>query len=574
MKALQSVRAWAPVAVMAAALIALCAAVVALPAFPVDETRYLTVAWEMRTTGSWILPTLNFEPYSHKPPLLFWLINAGWSLFGVAVWPARLAGALSMVCVLLSVNSLDRRLAPGAEPGQPAASVLMLLSLPLFVTLGFSIMFDMLLTATVSAAMLALWIAGRSGARSAFVLYGICVGLGVLAKGPVALLFTLPAALLARHWADPAVRRGWILRIALALSLGLGLALAWALSAAYLGGHDYAEMLFWKQSAGRVTSSFAHARPFWFYVPIIVLYFVPLLLWRPVWAGLRQRFGANSEAFVFLTCWIVPGFAALSLVSGKQLHYLLPLVPAVALLASLGLRGAALGLSTADRLPLLILVGLASCGLAAVILAPSWLIPNNSSLVFVISQLKLPLVLLVGALVMGALTLVGRSLEASLMGLAAANLIFLSGLALQSRTAIGQLFDLQPVADIVQEFGKRPIAVAQETRGEFGFLARLKRPVQHVPEDRIACWLAAHPDGIAIVRTRIRAEGAKRDSGSTTALLERKYRDAEMISVLAHESALIAPGQFPDTCTTKNYEENEGRRAEHGAMFSGAGVFK
>ena len=53
------------------------------PPLPVDETRYLAVAWDMWLDGNFLVPHLNFEPYSHKPPLLFWLINLGWGLFGV-----------------------------------------------------------------------------------------------------------------------------------------------------------------------------------------------------------------------------------------------------------------------------------------------------------------------------------------------------------------------------------------------------------------------------------------------------------------------------------------------------------
>lgn len=45
------------------------------PYIPVDETRYLSVAWEMRLNHSFVVPLLNGLPYSNKPPLLFWLIN-------------------------------------------------------------------------------------------------------------------------------------------------------------------------------------------------------------------------------------------------------------------------------------------------------------------------------------------------------------------------------------------------------------------------------------------------------------------------------------------------------------------
>lgn len=544
---LESLREHAAIVLIAAMTVVLCLSVALLPAFPVDETRYLTVAWEMRATGSWILPTLNFAPYSHKPPLLFWLINVAWSIFGVGVWPARLVGAVAMGAVVASTHALDRRLAPGSGRG-PAASALMLLSLPLFVTLGFAIMFDMLLTAAVSAAMLALWIAGRRGGRAAFAAYGVCVGLGVLAKGPVALLFTLPAAFLAHYWIDPAQRRGWVLRVGLALGLGLGMALAWALRAAYLGGPDYAEMLLWKQSAGRIASSFAHARPIWFYVPIILLYFVPLMLWRPVWSGFRNRFGESFEAAAFLLSWIVPAFIGLSLVSGKQLHYVLPLVPAVVLLASLGLRCGPLGSS--DRVPLLIFAGVLLTALAAVALAPGGWIASDSSLLAAISQLNIPLLVAAGALVLAALACVGHSPQRSLTGLAVANLVFLSSIAFQTRSTLAHLYDLQPVADVVREFGHRPIAVAQETRGEFGFLARLRHPLVYVPADHLACWLAAHPGGLAVLRERIGMRSVIFDPKLTTVLLARRYRGIETITLLASASALINPDQQSGACAT------------------------
>ena len=40
-----------------------------LPLLPIDETRYVTVAWEMRQSGHWLLPTLNGEPYDLDEPL-------------------------------------------------------------------------------------------------------------------------------------------------------------------------------------------------------------------------------------------------------------------------------------------------------------------------------------------------------------------------------------------------------------------------------------------------------------------------------------------------------------------------
>jgi len=508
----------------------LVAAASLLPAFPVDETRYLTVAWEMRVTCNWSLPTLNFEPYSHKPPLLFWLINASWSLFGVAVWPARLVGIASTVLVLVLTHRLERKLAPVPSSGE-AFSALVLIGLPLFLVLGCSIMFDMLLTATVSGAMLALWIAGRSGDGRAFLAYGASIGLGLLAKGPVVLLFTVPAALLAPYWIAPEHRRRWFLRVGAALGLGALMGLAWALRAASIGGPGYAEMLLWTQSAGRIASSFAHARPFWFYVPALLLFCVPLLVWRPAWTGLRRSIGMDTPARNFLLSWIAPGLLGLSLISGKQIHYLLPLVPAVAFLVSLSLRSVVM--RTNDRLGWAILAaGFLALLVALAIGGGHFLADNKSFLASVASGLSVPRLLLTGALALLAIAFSRGSAQRMLLGLATANFIFLGGLALESRAGIASLFDLQPVADVVYRFRDRPIAVAQRTRGELGFLARLDNPVAYVPETELSSWLSRHPDGIAIVRSKP-ASPIRDQPFEGRVLFRMKYRLTEDISVVS-----------------------------------------
>ena len=63
-------------------IVVMAAAILTRPLLPVDETRYLAVAWEMWLGGDYLVPHLNGETYSHKPPLLFWLINLGWGVFG------------------------------------------------------------------------------------------------------------------------------------------------------------------------------------------------------------------------------------------------------------------------------------------------------------------------------------------------------------------------------------------------------------------------------------------------------------------------------------------------------------
>src|SRR6056297_996190 len=93
-------------------LLVVVVALVTRPLMPVDETRYLGVAWEMWQSGSWIVPLLNGEPYSHKPPLLFWLIHAGWALFGVNEITPRLVGPAFALGSLFLIRAVAHRLFP------------------------------------------------------------------------------------------------------------------------------------------------------------------------------------------------------------------------------------------------------------------------------------------------------------------------------------------------------------------------------------------------------------------------------------------------------------------------------
>ena len=93
-------------------LVVVVTALFTRPLLPVDETRYASVAWEMWARGDFLVPYLNGEPYSHKPPLFFWLIHAGWWLFGVSEWVLRAVSPLLAIGTLLAATHLSRRLWP------------------------------------------------------------------------------------------------------------------------------------------------------------------------------------------------------------------------------------------------------------------------------------------------------------------------------------------------------------------------------------------------------------------------------------------------------------------------------
>ena len=339
----------------------------ARPLLPIDETRYAAVAWEMWLRGDFLVPHLNGEPYHHKPPLLFWLIHAGWWLFGVNEWTMRLISPTFAAATLWLALRLGRQLWPGRPEVARMAPFILFASL-LYTYFASALMFDMMLSFFVALGFVGLVRAWRTDAGfGGFVLLAIGMGGALFAKGPVALLHLLPLALFAPWWMReqrPAWGR-WYLRVLLALLGAAALILAWAIPAGLHGGEAYREAIFWGQTANRMVKSFAHQAPWWTYLMWLPLLLAPWLLWPHWWRGLKRALfdesGWRFALFSALFCLV-----AFSLVSGKRPHYLLPQFVLFALLAARALCDVPRS-RWALTLPAL---GLAAIGVAAFVFAP------------------------------------------------------------------------------------------------------------------------------------------------------------------------------------------------------------
>jgi len=303
------------------------------PLTPIDETRYVSVAWEMWLKNEYLVLFKNGEPYSHKPPLLFWLYNLGWLVTGVNEWWPRLVSPLFSLGSLLLTLSIGRRLWPGdRDTGRNAAWILA--SSLLWMLFSTSAMFDVMLTFFALLGMRGLLIAADGQMKRGFTWLAVSIGFGVLAKGPVVLLHLLPVAALAPWWRPGMNWKRWTGGVLLAVLGGAAIALAWAIPAAIQGGEEYRRMIFWGQTANRMVDSFAHKRAFWWYLPLLPILFFPWLLWPGLWRRLvaLKREGLDG-GLRFCLAWLLPVFVFFSLISGKQIHYLVPLFPVFALFA-------------------------------------------------------------------------------------------------------------------------------------------------------------------------------------------------------------------------------------------------
>lgn len=462
---------------------------VLFPPIPIDETRYLTAAWEMFNSGQWLVPTVNGAWYSDKSPLLFWLIAGGWKIVGVHTWVARVEALIVAACMLLTLRRLAARLGMDARGADTA--MWLLAGCLGFTVFSTAIMFDLLLSLCVLGAFHALLDFDAGKWTRGIIALGITIGLGILAKGPVMLLHVVAVALLAPLWSEAAGahKARWYLSLLAGFLIGVAIALAWLLPAAWYAGPTYWQPLVDKVT-GRIAKSFAHNRPWWWYLPLVPVLLLPWLLtlraqamaWKNLWLG---RFGR------FVWCWWVVPFIAFCAISGKQVHYLLPLLPAWAL------AGAWLLQQSGARLrPLLFRV------LALLVAIGIGVLPWQAAKTFGYPAQPVIAAFALVALIIavGVWRLWGR--EARALALSATALV--SAAMLAGALAYLPALDVRPEAAFVKRALEDHVAIAHVDwhNGLFGYTGRLQRPLPWIPHDQVQAWCHAHPHGVLLTSDR------------------------------------------------------------------------
>ncbi len=305
----------------------------AFPLFEPDEGRYAEIPREMLQRGEWVVPYLQGEPYLDKPPLFYWLVMVSYRVFGAHDWAARLVPALAVHGCVLLTYLLGRR-----GLGERAAfwGAALLAVAPAFAGMGRLLLLDGLLTFWMTLALLALFEALR-GERLRWgwwLVAAAACGLGVLTKGPVALLLLVPPAWAYRRLTGSSWRVGWRAVTAF-LAVVLALALPWFV-AVCVRLPDFASYFLWHHNVVRFLHPFDHIQPLWFYAPVLLFGLLPgtLLLLpfaRFLVSGDEEAARRRPPELGFLLLaggWCVLFFSA----SGSKLPtYVLPAFPPLAL---------------------------------------------------------------------------------------------------------------------------------------------------------------------------------------------------------------------------------------------------
>jgi 4-amino-4-deoxy-L-arabinose transferase-like glycosyltransferase len=291
-----------------------------------DEPRYAAIAREMLLTGDYITPRLLGAPWFEKPVLTYWGAALGYALFGINEAGARFPSALGATICVLFIYWCGRRLFD-ATAGL-VAGLILATSIGTF-AFGRAASMDMPLTACLTMA-LAFFLVGLNdaGPRRRLWFYGFyaALGLGVLAKGPVALL--LPALSLAGflflrgQWDEC---KTWYPG---GLWITAAIAAPWFILCTIANGWSFIDTFFFSHNVARFTTTvFGHERPIYFFLPVLLLLTFPwtyLLI-----SAVRRTFSKNDHVLLW---WTIVPFVFFSLSRSKLPGYILPMVPPIALL--------------------------------------------------------------------------------------------------------------------------------------------------------------------------------------------------------------------------------------------------
>ena len=293
------------------------------PLYKADEARYAEIPREMVASGDWITPRLNGFKYFEKPPLQYWATGFFFETLGIKDWTSRLWAALMGFAGILLVLNVGNRLF-GPPAGAFAAAVLA--GSPVYVAAAQVNTLDMGLAFFLSGAVFALSLGYP-------IVFWVCCAFAVLSKGLVGIVLPLATlglyVLLKRDW-----KLLWEVRPVSGPIVFLLIAAPWFVAVS-LANPEFAHFFFIQEHFQRFTTEMhQRAAPAWFFLPVLALGLAPFLLPAAVawWRGLRSPAPSFDAAF-WLALWALVVLAFFSASSSKLPAYILPILPALALLA-------------------------------------------------------------------------------------------------------------------------------------------------------------------------------------------------------------------------------------------------
>lgn len=333
-----------------------------LPLVGPDEPRYAEVAREMLARHDLITPTLGGLPWFEKPPLLYWLMAAAYRVIGVTEYAARLGPA---ICGLLTAgfvywigktienvgSTINSERAGGSANeeqrrdglGRYSAFVWLTSLGALVFSRGAS--FDIVLTMTVTGALacFVVWhvrtrTATDDGSRLLLVGFYLFIGASLLAKGLIGIVipFGVIGAYCLLRRESP--NRQFVKSLVWGVPLAIAIAAVWFGPMFWRHGWKFIDQFIVQHHFARfVTNKYHHPAPFYFYLIVLVALALPWTIFLGAGFLSSRRWhwrGRTSldRLLVFTFGWIAVPMVFFSISESKLTAYILPVLPAVALL--------------------------------------------------------------------------------------------------------------------------------------------------------------------------------------------------------------------------------------------------
>ncbi|MDZ8236633.1 MAG: glycosyltransferase family 39 protein [Nostoc sp. ChiQUE01a] len=345
----------------------------------IDETEplFAEASRQMFITGDWITPFFNGDTRFDKPALIYWCQAIAYAIIGVNEWAVRLPSAIAafgLIC--LAFYTVQWYLAKQDEFEQVSRPtrryLISFLAAALMALNGETIIWartgvsDMLLTGCMASALLCFFlgyakggtgghgdtdkeITASSSARFPFpnqwylACYVLIAG-GILTKGPVGIV--LPGLIIFAFLLYVGKLREVFreMRLFVGILIILGLSVPWYVLVIWHNGWNYINAFFGYHNLERFTEVVnGHSAPWYFYFIIVLLGFAPYSVYLPI-ALFRLKFWQRShwlsqqrfqQLSLFAGFWFVGIFGFFSIAVTKLPSYVLPLMPAAAILVAL-----------------------------------------------------------------------------------------------------------------------------------------------------------------------------------------------------------------------------------------------
>jgi 4-amino-4-deoxy-L-arabinose transferase-like glycosyltransferase len=294
------------------------------PLFDADEGRNAEVAREMAATNDYVMPRLNTLPYLDKPIVYFAAEAAVMEVLGPTEVAARLPSYLFTLATAAVLFFFARRVWGAERPDAPWVAAIVFLSMPLVIAFARTVIFDSALTFFTTCGLVAFHLAIEERSHRWSVLAWLAMGFAMITKGPVTFILVLAVAL-PYAWKRKALRYVFSL---------LGIVLFVAVCAPWVWGvtqvvPEFLEYVLVTETAARMaTDELKRTGPPWYFIPYLIGGALP---WSLVALFSWKRFRRFDPAIGYWLLAIIVPFVFFSISQSKRPQYILPLMPAFAL---------------------------------------------------------------------------------------------------------------------------------------------------------------------------------------------------------------------------------------------------